>query len=147
MEIDGKPSKLGVELKQTIKGFWYVGSLKVNADDAQELESLLLMVSKKASEHVQRLNSLDKEPDKILDKKEEIILNQDEQKLFQNLRELRFLLAKKEGVPPYIIFHDSVLKRLAKEKPQNTGDLIIIIGEKRFEKYGAIINELLGKFG
>ena len=49
-------------------------------------------------------------------------------------------------MPPYIIFHDSHLKRLAKEKPRTNEDLVKIIGEKKVEKYGELIEEILGRF-
>jgi len=73
-------------------------------------------------------------------------LNIEDRKLFQNFKELRLLLAKQEGFPPYVIFHDSILKRVVKEKPMKVEDLIAIIGEKKFNKYGVLVMELLQKY-
>ena len=58
--------------------------------------------------------------------------------LFDALRELRRDLAKENQVPPYVIFHDSVLRDMAGLRPQTSamlGDLPGI-GAKKLEAYG-----------
>ena len=58
--------------------------------------------------------------------------------LFDALRELRRDLAKENQVPPYVIFHDSVLRDMAGLRPQTRamlGDLPGI-GAKKLEAYG-----------
>ena len=47
-------------------------------------------------------------------------------------------LSRTENIPPYVVAHDSVLKRLAKAKPMSKEEMIEAegIGEKNFEKYG-----------
>ncbi len=139
-----KSPKLNIELKQSSKGIWYVGSLNINAESIEEFENLLLQASLKSKEQIQQLNSQSSKNN--INANANIFLNPEEQKLFQNFRELRLLLAKQEGLPPYVIFHDFVLKRLSKEKPENNPALISIIGEKKFQKYGDLINELLGRY-
>jgi ATP-dependent DNA helicase RecQ len=58
--------------------------------------------------------------------------------LFTNLRRLRLLLARKLGIPPYMVFADSVLTSMALLRPQSPEDLrqIMGIGDKKCERYG-----------
>jgi ATP-dependent DNA helicase RecQ len=39
--------------------------------------------------------------------------------LFERLRELRLTIARGRGVPPYVVFHDTTLRELARLKPQS----------------------------
>ncbi|MCX5784966.1 MAG: RecQ family ATP-dependent DNA helicase [Elusimicrobia bacterium] len=63
-----------------------------------------------------------------------------DEELFERLRALRRSLADKAGIPPYVIFHDSVLIEMSAAKPQTLDDLRGIkgIGEKKLEKYGQL---------
>ncbi|HEX2794020.1 MAG TPA: RecQ family ATP-dependent DNA helicase [Croceicoccus sp.] len=58
--------------------------------------------------------------------------------LFDALRDLRRDLAKDMGVPPYVIFHDSVLRDMAGFKPQSRAALADLpgIGTKKLDAYG-----------
>ena len=60
--------------------------------------------------------------------------------LFEILRSLRKKLADEEGMPPYIIFHDSSLKAMATYFPQSLSDFRKIsgIGKNKLEKYGEL---------
>ena len=66
-------------------------------------------------------------------------LPEEAQALFEKLRETRLTLAREQGVPPYVIFHDKTLAEMALMRPQNNGDLSLIsgIGESKRAKYGA----------
>lgn len=59
--------------------------------------------------------------------------------LFESLRVLRKKLADENGVPPYVIFHDSTLREIAARKPRTLEELRTIsgIGEKKAQSYGA----------
>ncbi len=59
--------------------------------------------------------------------------------LFQALRRLRLALAKSQGVPPYVIFHDSTLAEMAQLRPSRLEQLhgITGIGQAKLERYGA----------
>ena len=48
-------------------------------------------------------------------------------------------LAREQGVPPYVIFHDSTLLALASRQPRTLSDLAEIpgMGERKLERYGA----------
>ena len=58
--------------------------------------------------------------------------------LFDALRARRRELAMEAQVPPYVIFHDSVLRDMASGKPQSLGDLgrISGVGARKLEAYG-----------
>ncbi|MEW4468013.1 DNA helicase RecQ [Parasphingorhabdus sp. JC815] len=59
--------------------------------------------------------------------------------LFDALRAKRMELAQEHGVPPYVIFHDSVLRDMTGFKPRNLSSLAELpgIGTAKLEKYGA----------
>ncbi|WP_426348435.1 DNA helicase RecQ [Alloiococcus sp. CFN-8] len=58
--------------------------------------------------------------------------------LFLRLRKLRRELAEKEGLPPYIVFSDSVLIEMCRALPESKEELLELkgIGENKSEKYG-----------
>jgi ATP-dependent DNA helicase RecQ len=60
------------------------------------------------------------------------------QELFDGLRKLRSAFAKRENVPPYVVFSDATLVEMATYLPQNNWELRKIsgIGDLKFEKYG-----------
>ncbi len=59
--------------------------------------------------------------------------------LFQNLRALRRQLAEEQGVPPYIVMSDKVLKALASARPTTLDEFARIdgIGEYKLKVYGS----------
>ncbi|MDN3515257.1 MAG: DNA helicase RecQ [Candidatus Brocadia sp.] len=60
--------------------------------------------------------------------------------LFERLRVLRKTLADQEGVPPYVVFHDTSLKEMSTYYPQNVADLRSIsgVGERKLRRYGDV---------
>ncbi|GGD60458.1 DNA helicase RecQ [Erythrobacter arachoides] len=58
--------------------------------------------------------------------------------LFDALRELRRALAAEAKVPPYVVFHDSVLRDMAAARPASLAELSGIpgVGEKKRAAYG-----------
>jgi ATP-dependent DNA helicase RecQ len=66
--------------------------------------------------------------------------------LFEALRALRLRLAEAQGVPPYVIFHDTTLKEMAARRPGSLESLAAIggVGERKLAQYGqAFIDEIL----
>jgi ATP-dependent DNA helicase RecQ len=65
--------------------------------------------------------------------------------LFQALRAARSRLARAQGVPPYVIFHDATLIALASRRPQSLAALADIpgMGERKIERYGATVLAVL----
>ncbi|NUO08343.1 MAG: DNA helicase RecQ [Candidatus Brocadia sp.] len=67
--------------------------------------------------------------------------------LFERLRVLRKTLADQEGVPPYVVFHDTSLKEMSTYYPQNVADLRSIsgVGERKLRRYGDVfLQEIVG---
>ncbi|HMN15951.1 MAG TPA: HRDC domain-containing protein, partial [Bellilinea sp.] len=60
--------------------------------------------------------------------------------LFQALRSHRLALAKEQGVPPYVIFHDTTLVEMARAKPRSLDDLARLsgVGRAKLERYGEV---------
>jgi ATP-dependent DNA helicase RecQ len=58
--------------------------------------------------------------------------------LFDALRACRRELAQEQGVPPYVIFHDSTLREMAEQRPASIRDMSHIsgIGQKKLDAYG-----------
>lgn len=61
-----------------------------------------------------------------------------EDPLFERLRQLRRTLADQQRVPAYMVFHDSVLKKMAEERPQTREALSRVpgIGPAKLAAYG-----------
>ncbi|MBW8753781.1 MAG: DNA helicase RecQ [Sphingomonadales bacterium] len=58
--------------------------------------------------------------------------------LFDALRDLRRELAKEQGVPPYVIFHDATLREMAAAKPRDRRALSEItgVGARKLDAFG-----------
>ncbi len=58
--------------------------------------------------------------------------------LWQTLKSRRMELAQAQGVPPYIIFHDSTLMEVHQKKPRTLEDFAMIsgVGERKLQRYG-----------
>jgi ATP-dependent DNA helicase RecQ len=58
--------------------------------------------------------------------------------LFEALRACRRDLAKEAGVPPYVIFHDSVLRDMAAQRPADRHALSLLtgVGQRKLDAYG-----------
>ncbi len=65
--------------------------------------------------------------------------------LFESLRELRTTLAKEQGVPPYVIFHDRALQEMATYRPASLETMRSItgVGELKLERYGQLFLDIL----
>ncbi|GEN99601.1 ATP-dependent DNA helicase RecQ [Novosphingobium sediminis] len=85
-----------------------------------------LVVAPKAERTSRRRRGAEGEPNPIGDP------------LFEALRGLRRELAQEAGVPPYVIFHDSVLRDMAARRPATLQDLGAIggVGARKLEAYG-----------
>ncbi|WP_214328920.1 DNA helicase RecQ [Bacillus paranthracis] len=59
--------------------------------------------------------------------------------LFEVLREVRKEIAQGEGVPPFVIFSDQMLKDMCAKMPQSNSELLTVkgIGEHKLVKYGS----------
>jgi len=59
-------------------------------------------------------------------------------RLWEALRTRRLELARAQGVPPYVVFHDSTLAQMVELRPQTLEELAHIsgVGERKLEAYG-----------
>jgi ATP-dependent DNA helicase RecQ len=67
--------------------------------------------------------------------------------LFDALRAWRAETAKTQGVPPYVIFHDTVLRDIAAAQPARLEDLAAIkgVGASKLDRYGTQVLAILAK--
>jgi len=69
--------------------------------------------------------------------------------VFERLRAWRTAVAKEQGMPPYVIFHDSTLREIAAAPPATLADLAMVngVGETKLARYGQQIMDLLAGDG
>ncbi|HLJ20648.1 MAG TPA: DNA helicase RecQ, partial [Stellaceae bacterium] len=67
--------------------------------------------------------------------------------LFQALRMKRLALAREQGVPPYVIFHDTTLLAMAQQRPRDRAALAEIpgVGRSKLERYGDIFLDIVAQ--
>ncbi|MEU6790246.1 DNA helicase RecQ [Nonomuraea wenchangensis] len=65
--------------------------------------------------------------------------------LFERLRAWRATVAKEQGVPAYVIFHDATLREIATLRPATSAELSTVngVGENKLAKYGDQVLEVL----
>lgn len=58
--------------------------------------------------------------------------------LFEKLRRLRLEIARKEALPPYVVFSDKTLIDMCAKMPKNQREMLAVsgVGENKFRKYG-----------
>jgi len=72
-------------------------------------------------------------------------LGPEHQTLFDALRDRRRELARAQGVPPYVIFHDATLEAMAEQRPRTLEAFATLpgVGEKKLERYGTTFIEAI----
>ncbi len=65
--------------------------------------------------------------------------------LFDALRAKRRDLAAEAGMPPYVIFHDSTLREMARIRPKSLRDMALVpgVGARKLEAYGAAFLDVI----
>ncbi|NIA02858.1 MAG: RecQ family ATP-dependent DNA helicase, partial [Planctomycetia bacterium] len=93
---------------------------------------------------LRRQRLADKSPGKRKRRQNAEILDED-QPLFSDLRSLRKEFADAQGVPPYVIFHDTTLAAIAQHRPEDTASLLDIpgIGQHKLDHYGKRVIEVV----
>jgi len=74
-----------------------------------------------------------------------VAVGDEDHDLFERLRAVRLRLARARNVPPYVIFHDTTLRELARVKPRSVDELsgIYGIGESKAARFGeAFVDEI-----
>ena len=79
------------------------------------------------------------EPGRSSGRKARAVHAEDDDPLFVALRAERMRLAREQGVPPYVVFHDSTLRDMALLKPRNRDEMAAVqgIGQAKLARYGA----------
>ena len=69
--------------------------------------------------------------------------------LFDALRAHRRELARAQGVPPYVIFHDVTLEAMAEQQPHTLDEFATLpgVGEKKLERYAETFIEVIAGHG
>ena len=69
--------------------------------------------------------------------------------LFDALRAHRRELARAQGVPPYVIFHDVTLEAMAEQQPRTLDEFATLpgVGEKKLERYAETFIEVIAGHG
>ena len=69
-----------------------------------------------------------------------------DQELLRKLKEWRMIKARQENVPAFRVFVDKTLEGIAALRPKNKDELLTIkgMGERKFERYGREILEMIG---
>jgi ATP-dependent DNA helicase RecQ len=67
--------------------------------------------------------------------------------LFERLRAWRAAVAKEQGMPAYVIFHDATLRQIAASPPSTVDELGLVngVGETKLARYGQQILEVLAE--
>lgn len=70
--------------------------------------------------------------------KEEIPVRNPTEQLFEQLKSIRLEVARKEGLPPYLVFSDATLMDMASRKPTSIEEMMDVsgVGEKKGVRFG-----------
>lgn len=81
-------------------------------------------------------------------KSSQSIVEDKDRVLWEELRNLRMTLAKAQGVPPYVIFHDATLMELVRYRPANREDMAMIsgVGDAKLDRYGEHFIHAINEF-
>ena len=76
------------------------------------------------------------------------IPDDDEESLFQKLRELRRTIAQEIGKPPYIVFSDKTLRDMARIKPVTNAQFLAVngVGQHKLDLYGQRLMQAIASF-
>ncbi|MCM1261404.1 MAG: DNA helicase RecQ [Butyrivibrio sp.] len=155
-----KPMK-EIEIKQVINQMIIKGLLSVTndkyallrvADGAKDvLDNDTSVIIKRAKENKEeKENRTAKEKKKSEKMRRSDILNSRGLELFEQLRQLRMVIAKEENMPPYIIFSDKTLVDMCVKAPLSWEEMLKVtgIGENKAARYGerflGVIQEYTG---
>ena len=72
----------------------------------------------------------------------------EDEPLFEALRELRLEISKEADLPPFFIFHDSVLREMARVRPTTIAQFAEIsgVGASKLERYGQAFTTAIRQF-
>jgi ATP-dependent DNA helicase RecQ len=123
------------EIKLTYSGFPLLSISKLGFDLNENLENFSL---------TEVIDEVAYTPSR---KKERVELSDNDSELFEQMRELRRLIAIEIKSPPYIVFSDVTLQELAKIKPTNLDEFLDIKGvaDYKCDKYGPVFIKFISE--
>jgi len=130
--------------KEYTKAQWIVISERLQELDAIRVGDFKVnFLSEFGVEILKGLHTIEIREDRLEIKKDvkvnikQINLKYDD-KIFQDLKEIRTFIAKLHNIPPYMVFSDKTIIELSMFKPRNKIQMLNIhgIGELKFQKYG-----------
>jgi ATP-dependent DNA helicase RecQ len=67
--------------------------------------------------------------------------------LFESLRKARAAVAKEQGVPPYVVFHDTTLRAMAEKRPATAEAMASLpgVGKAKLDRYGALFLKVIAE--
>ncbi|HET7664355.1 MAG TPA: DNA helicase RecQ [Rhodanobacteraceae bacterium] len=112
------------------------GTLRLTAAARPVLQGEEELHLRRVPDRVERKASRRSERDE--NKRNSLDIAPHEQALWDTLRDTRARLAREQGVPAYIIFHDATLLAMLREHPQTREAMAAIsgVGERKLERYG-----------
>jgi len=78
-------------------------------------------------------------------RKQGVVVDTEDQPLWNALRSCRKRLAEEHGVPPYVIFHDATLREMLAFRPLTSEQLLTItgVGQSKLERFGEDFLEVI----
>ena len=78
-------------------------------------------------------------------RKQGVVVDAEDQALWNALRSCRKRLAEEQGVPPYVIFGDVALVEMSRERPSTEDEFLEIngVGQVKLERHGAVFLEAI----
>ena len=94
---------------------------------------------------LRRETKLEKKIKKVAVRARAAFTSETDSALWEALRARRLKLAKAQGVPPYVVFHDATLAAMAERRPRSLGEFAEIsgVGERKLAAYGAEFLEVI----
>lgn len=87
-------------------------------------------------------------PEKAKKSAREALAGDGDPALFEELRQLRFQLAKEQKVPAYIVFSDAALRDMSIRRPTDLAEFLEVngVGQTKAERYGAVFTECIRRY-
>ena len=137
------------QVEKWVQELTALGLIKQEQTVLGEKSYPVLVLTPEGREAMRKREALPLSPSPAQRKAEEKPLEEEFDKtLFEDLRKLRMQLARKEGLPPYSIFHDRTLREMATRRPANPREMLEVVGvgEITFRKYGRFFLDLISSY-
>jgi ATP-dependent DNA helicase RecQ len=115
------------------------GTLRLTDKSTPLLRGEQTIALRKDPERIKKKSKAPKNRDKTVDQSPN-------DPLWQALKNKRLELAREQGVPPYIIFHDSSLLAIHHQKPTTLNEFSTIsgVGQSKLDRYGKVFIDVVG---